>query len=194
MKSTILFLFMLQSFSTVAQCECTAYYSPRSFLSIVLQNDDTMQIIDEAKSYNTDGLIHIYTVFEGSYSFIDKMLTLVRENEKYSFRLIDDGILKALGSVDGHIKKGDKFYCTSFKYKDSRLIFSVKGEAMGWRNEKMDGTWIFRDHKFEIYHFEYDKGKIVKKIYIPKKHESHVLKVDQDSLRKRQYQEIRKFK
>ena len=176
------------------QWECTAYYSPKSLLSIVLLGGNEVNVIDETKSDSTGELIYLYIIFEGSYYVADNMLTLVRENKKHSFHLIDNGIIQALDPLEEHIRNGDKFYCTSFKYEDNRLRFNVKGENMGWKNEKMDGTWIFRNHKFDIYHFEYDEGKITKKIYIPKNHDSHVLRVNRDSLRRRQYQEMMKFK
>lgn len=184
----------IYSHTSLSQCECTKYYSPESFLSIVLRNDNKINIIDEAESYSTGGLIYTYTIFEGNYYITDNRLTLVRENKKYPFRMIDNGILQALDSFEGYIKKGDRFYCTSFKYKDNWLRFNVEGESMGWKNEKMNGTWIFIDHKFDIYHFKYDKGEITKKIYIPKSHESQVLRINNDSLRKRQYEEMMKFK
>lgn len=39
--------------TSLSQCECTKYYSPESFLSIVLLNDNKIDIIDEAESYST---------------------------------------------------------------------------------------------------------------------------------------------
>lgn len=184
----------IYSHTSLSQCECTKYYSPESFLSIVLLNDNNINIIDEAGSYSTEDLIYIYTIFEGNYYITDNILTLVRKNKKYSFHIINNGILQALDSVEGHIKNGAKFYCISFKGKDNWLRFNVEGESMGWKNKKMDGTWIFRDHKIDIYHFKYDEGEITKKIYIPKSHESQVLRINNDSLRKRQYEEMMKFK
>lgn len=163
-KTILVSLFFLCSQTLVSQCDCIKYYSPKSFLSIALLDDEKVNIIDEKKSYRMEDIINAHIQFEGKYRSNGSNLSLVVKNKEYLFRKTDRGVIEALDAIEGNVERGEKFYCYFFVNKNNRLYYEIKNKDTGWKNGKMDGVWVYRDERFNIHHITYKNGEIIEKI------------------------------
>lgn len=110
------------------------YINNGLFKIILLPSEETLRIQSD-----TDNKLLGEVVFVSKdIAYQNNVLIVNDQTKKYYFKKFNSDIFVALSNMSKYIKKGDKFYCSNYRFPDNSVL-----SGHTWKENKKDGEWIY---------------------------------------------------
>lgn len=163
MRSKLLIICIYISTLTLCAVDCSTFISIDGKIKICINNNSLKIILlpsEETERIQLDSdnkLIGEVIFFSKDNHFQNDILIVKDQIKTYYFEKSNFEILISQSNIAKYIKKGDRFYCSNYRFPDNSVLSNGK-----WKNNKKDGKWIYKKAN-EIFIYTFKDGIIVHK-------------------------------
>jgi hypothetical protein len=128
------------------------YISKNIFKIILLPSEETQRV----QSDSDNKFIGEVVFLSDDMHCLNNILIVTDKTKKYHFKKSNSDILIAQSNMNKYIKKGDRFFCSNYRFQDKSTL-----SGYTWKNNKKDGDWILMKND-ESYVYTFRNGKVVR--------------------------------